>query len=89
MNILTKLKSIFLKPKEEIKSIEPEIAKPIIKGEVIGQCVFCGLPIGSEDRVKTINEQIIHKRCFKKAKTQILMGKKFEDIIQIKMEDNK
>ena len=80
MSILTKLKSFFQaskeyadkkleesnKPKEEPQSLIPQP-----KGDLIGQCSLCTLAIGSEDKIRELQGNLVHRRCLKKSKKMV------------------
>ena len=66
----------------EVKEEEPQFIIPQPKGELIGQCVFCQLAIGSKDKTREIGGNIVHKRCFKKARKLMFQGLSQEEIVK-------
>lgn len=83
MGILNKIKSIFFKeePKQKVESLtEQPIIQP--KGDLVGQCILCGMAVGSDDKTRELSGSICHKRCVKKAQKAMLQGKSMQEYLQ-------
>ena len=82
MSFLSKIKDIFSSKKEEPQETSIEENKPIneINDNEILNCSLCQLQINKEEKTKELNNNLVHKRCFKKAKKLMFSGKSIEEI---------
>lgn len=84
MGLLNKIKGLFFdkeEEKQEIISEHKEIIQP--KGDLVGICGICQIAIGSGDKTKELNANLVHKRCFKHIKKLMLGGESFENAVNI------
>ena len=72
--------------KEKPEEIAAEVAQQQFqqpRGNLIGQCLFCQLAIGDEDRYMKLPKPegaLAHKRCIKKSQQMIFQGVNPEEI---------
>ncbi len=73
--LVSGLDKIQRKEKQEVRipEKEPEIAE---KKEIVGFCALCQQDIYKEEKTSNLNGNIVHKRCFKRAKRDVLQGKR-------------
>lgn len=81
MKLFEKVKSFFSKKEEKV---EEALEIPQIKAEkpLEEVCAVCHGNIAQDEKTRKLNQFMLHKRCFKRVKKEMLAGKSFEEIMK-------